>query len=570
MYDVLVINGNITQYAHRHNIGKKGEKLASGSIQEDANAISSFSFVIYPNNPCYENIRQFSTIVKVYNNNTGNYDFVGRVLKVSPQMDSDGMYYKNVTCESRLAFLCDTVQPYTAERTYEGDSTRNGLQEFIDLVLENHNKQVTDDKKIYRGEVAVDTFKTTENVTKALNYETTWEIITNKLIGSFGGEIALREADGVLYLDYKEKIGKTRATTFEVGKNIESQSRDIDFGNIVTRLIPLGAKITGIEVQEDGTEVEKESEERLTIASVNDGLIYIEDAEAVAQYGVIYGVNEWDDVTDASNLKSKGEAFMAEKNKVDISDTVSALDLSLLGLDIDEIKVYDSYPVKNTLLGINDTLEVVKKTTNVIEPYASTFQLGSMSKLLSDAIYDNDSVIKDIVNNASKLETDLKNGNKDVYSYVEKKTSSIEQTAEEIRVEVTKEMVTQADYDEFSRLVRNILSIDENGTAMIFQTITESIENVDGKVNTNYAEILKYIRFIDGEIILGEEGNEITLTISNDRMSFKQNGVEIAYLSENNLYIGNAVVKEGGTLQLGNFAFVPRADGSLSFIKVGG
>lgn len=570
MYDVLVVNENITQYAHRHSTGKRGERLASATIQEDANAISSFSFVIYPNNPCYRSIRQFSTVVKVYNNNTDNYDFVGRVLKVSPQMDSDGMYYKNVTCESRLAFLCDTIQPYTEEKTYEGDGTRNGLQEFIDLVLANHNAQVNDDKKIYRGSVTVDTSKTTDNVTKGLNYETTWEVITSKLIGSFGGEIALREADGVLYLDYKEKIGTTRATKFELGKNIESQSRDIDFGNIVTRLIPLGAKITEVEVQEDGTEVEKESEERLTIASVNNGKNYIEDTAAVARYGVIYGVQEWDDVTEALNLKSKGEAFMAEKNKVEINDTVSALDLSLLGLAFDEIKLYDSYPVKNTLLGIDDTLEVVKKTTNVVEPYASTFHLGSMSKLLSDAINDSDNIIKDIANNVNKVITDTKNENKDIYNYVEKRASIIEQTIEEIRLGVEKETVSKTEYEEFSQLVRNILSIDENGFAMIFQTITESITQVDGKVDTNYAEILKYIRFIDGEILLGEEGNEITLTISNNRMSFKQNGVEIAYLSENNLYIGNAVVKEGGTLQLGNFAFVPRADGSLSFIKVGG
>jgi hypothetical protein len=570
MYDVLIINGNITQYAHRHNIGANGAKLASATIQEDANAISSFAFTIYPNNPCYENINNFSTIVKVYNNNTDNYDFVGRVLKVTPTMDSDGMYYKNVTCESRLAFLCDTIQPYSAETLYEGDASRNGLQEFIDVILANHNAQVGNDKKIYRGEVTVNTFKTTDNVTKGLNYETTWEVITNKLLGSFGGEIALREADGVLYLDYKENIGRTRATKFEVGKNIESQSRDINFDDVVTRLIPLGAKIKTVEVQEDGTEVETETEERLTIASVNNGINYIEDTAAVARYGVIYGVKEWDNVTDALNLKSKGEPFMAESNRVEISDSVSALDLSLLGLAFDEIKVYDSYPVSNKFLGVNDVLKVVKKTTNVIEPYASSFQLGSLAKLLSDSLYNSDIVIKDITGKTSKLETDLKNINKEVYNYVDQRSSRIEQTAEEIRFEVERNTVSKGVYDEFSQLVRNILSIDENGTAMIFQTITESIENVDGKVNTNYAELLKYIRFINGEIILGEDGNAITLTISNDRLSFKQNGVEIAYLSENNLHIGNAVVKEGGTLQLGNFAFVPRADGSLSFIKVGG
>ena len=105
---------------------------------------------------------------------------------------------------------------------------------------------------------------------------------------------------------------------------------------------------------------------------------------------------------------------------------------------------------------------------------------------------------------------------------------------------------------------------------MLFETINKAISDVDGNAQSNYNRILKYIRFIDGNIVLGQEGNDMTLTISNNRVSFKQNGVEVAYMSDNNLYIGNAVIKAGGQLQLGNFAFVPRDDGSLSFLKVGG
>ena len=70
--------------------------------------------------------------------------------------------------------------------------------------------------------------------------------------------------------------------------------------------------------------------------------------------------------------------------------------------------------------------------------------------------------------------------------------------------------------------------------------------------------------------MLGEQGNEITLTIVTDRISFTQNGTEVAYISDNTLYIGNAIVRRGGILQLGNFGFVPEEDGSLSFLKIGG
>lgn len=563
MYDITIKNGNIIQMLHSSSVINDDEKIASGSIAEEINAISSFQFVVYPNNPCYERLHPYSTMVEVYNTNKNRYEFKGRVLKVSPQMDNDGMTYKNVVCESRLAYLCDSIQPYSAPRYYEGDSTRNGLQEFIDVILANHNAQVEDSKKIYRGIVTVDPFKSSDNVSKGLNYENTFEVIKSKLIGSFGGEIDLREgSDGLLYFDYVEKFGAVRSTTIELAKNIESQSRDIDPSKIITRLIPLGMKLTDSE----GNQLE----DRLTIAGVNGGVNYIEDSNALALYGIIYGVQVWDDVGEASNLKTKGEAFLIENNRILITDNVTALDLSIIGLDIDDFKLYDSYPVNNGLMNINDVLRIVKKTTNVIEAYASSFTLGNTSKALSDTMIDYDAALKDINRTESQLKTDVLNKNNTVYTYVENRLANFKVDEDEITAVVQKETVSKSEYETFSETVRNILAMDENGTTMLFNTIYEEIARVEGVEQTNYNNILKYIRFEDGNIILGEEGNDMTLTISNDRVSFKQNGVEVAYMSDNNLYIGNAIIKAGGMLQLGNFAFVPRDDGSLSFVKVGG
>lgn len=156
-----------------------------------------------------------------------------------------------------------------------------------------------------------------------------------------------------------------------------------------------------------------------------------------------------------------------------------------------------------------------------------------------------------------------------IYSYVDTSVSTVQQKTSEISAYVEQQTVAKSVYDTFTETVRNILSMEADGTTMIFQRISEAISSVDNKQQTNYNEILKYIRFVDGNIILGEQGNEITLTIKNNRLSFQQNGNEIAYMSDNQLVIANAEIKAGGRLRLGVFGFVPRADGSLSFLKVG-
>lgn len=97
---------------------------------------------------------------------------------------------------------------------------------------------------------------------------------------------------------------------------------------------------------------------------------------------------------------------------------------------------------------------------------------------------------------------------------------------------------------------------------MTFAEIIESITNIDGTVNANYAELVKYIRFVDGTIILGEADNPLQLVLSNDRMSFLQNGEEIAYISDNKLYIYDGEFLN--SLTLGRWAFIIEQDGGLS------
>lgn len=100
---------------------------------------------------------------------------------------------------------------------------------------------------------------------------------------------------------------------------------------------------------------------------------------------------------------------------------------------------------------------------------------------------------------------------------------------------------------------------------MQFTEIISQINGMDGETKQQFNEIVKYIRFVDGNIILGQVDNPLLLKISNDRISFISNNMEIAYMSGGRLYITDGEFLN--SLQLGNFTFEPRTNGNLSFYK---
>lgn len=565
MFDVTITNGNFQRIIHDHRGASNAQKLPDGSIVDAVNSISSFSFSIYPNNAGYDELHPRSTQIRVRNTKRNRDDFVGRVLQVNPSMDSDGIYMKTVVCEDRLGFLHDSVQPYAEIRHYEGDETRTGIEEFIDVLLANHNEQVEEYKRIYRGTVTVQPFESSDGVTKGLNWETTYEAITKKLLDSFGGFLVLRETAGVLYLDYLESVGTTRSTKIKVGRNMRSISKEIDPSGIITRLVPLGKKLTVL--NEEGNETE--SEERLTITSVNDGLNYIVSEEYEAQFGIRYGTVTFDEVTDPSNLMRKGIEYLTANNGLATSHDVDALDLSLIDLDIDDFVLYDRYPVENNEAGVDDVLQIVKKTTNIIEPHNSSFEMGDTLKLLSDSMLDMSAGLNDFKSDMpDTIKNEVQKQTTTVYTYVNESIAGIKFEPDKIWAAIEDRATAKSEYDSFSEVVRNILKMEADGTTMLFQTINEAIKDVGDTEASHYAELLTYIRFSEDGIEIGKEGNAITMRLDNDSLDFYNNGTRVAYMSDNTLYITDGRFTR--SVRIGNYGFIPEANGSVSFTYLGG
>ncbi len=382
MHIVKIVNGGVETIVHGDFA-----HLAECKVAIEKNAIPSMTFDIYPGNPGYGLLSEFATLVECIDRQTGNAVFEGRVISAPASMDSDGAVKKSVTCEGLAGYLCDSVQPYTEERNWADDEQRTGLQEFVGYILANHNARMPAEKRIFRGVVDLPTFKTCENVTKGTNFERTYDILADKLVGSFGGEWRVRRgADGLLYLDYRERLGERGDVAIELGRNIESASRELKPDQLITRLYPRGCKLKATEVDEDGTEREVETDERLGIGAANGGVEYIDDDDAVKLYGIVEGTNEWDDVTDPSHLKDKAQRWLAENNQLPVSTTIDGVDLSYLGIEPSRIEAFGWYPCRNALIGLDGVLEVVKQVIDVSEPASSTWEFGDAAARQSGAI----------------------------------------------------------------------------------------------------------------------------------------------------------------------------------------
>lgn len=99
-----------------------------------------------------------------------------------------------------------------------------------------------------------------------------------------------------------------------------------------------------------------------------------------------------------------------------------------------------------------------------------------------------------------------------------------------------------------------------------------TIESVEGTFNSFYETFSKYIKFTsDTAITIGSGDSAITLEIDNETgIIFKKNGEQFGWWDGTDFHTGNIVVNVNERAQFGNFAFTPRSDGSLMFLKVGG
>ncbi|MBR0340747.1 MAG: phage tail protein [Oscillospiraceae bacterium] len=369
MYEIILKNGSESEKLHDMASGS-ARRVAACEFSDGVNSISSAQITVFPQNPAFDNIHEMTSTVEIVNTKTGNVEFEGRVLKTpSHGMDSSGVIAKKIVCEGFMGYLYDTVQRYQ-KLTHIAATT------LLRTILAEHNAQVPEDKQIFFGACNISGFYDEIE----LDYEQTFKCIKRNLLDPFGGELWMRRnSQGQLLLDWlaTPTTPVVSQTTIELAKNIVSLNVETDASHIITRLFPYGAK-------------GEDTNARLTIEeAIVDGQewgkTYIDDANAIAQFGVICGVMTYDDIDDPTALYTESLAYMQENNRIKRGFQAEVLDLSTIGIDSDALEVGKAYRFKNRLIGLDEDLRLVKKTVNIFKPYKPTVQIGDKAQKITSA-----------------------------------------------------------------------------------------------------------------------------------------------------------------------------------------
>ena len=383
MYDIKLINNNIETYINVTSTDRNAPRV-TGSIKQGINVIDSFVFDIYPNNPGYTKINPLKTFVEVENSLTGRSEFVGRVLIAKPSLTSSGELKMSVICESELGYLMDSSVTYAE---YHDMS----VEDYLKKLISNHNSQVDKEKHFKVGKVDIES-----NLYRFWGYDKTFDTLKEDLLDKLGGELRVRNENGVRYLDYLTEIGESKQTVIQLSKNLVTIEQERDPSEIVSRLIPLGAKLSD------------DTDERITIADVNGGNIYIDDTEAIEAFGIICATQTWDDVTLSTNLIRKAKEFQLENNRIKKSHRIDAVDLALIGLDLDTFEVGNYYPVINPLMGIDEELRIISKTIVIESPESSSLEIGDKFEDIKDYQLQAIKTNNELVNVKNTVQTTVK------------------------------------------------------------------------------------------------------------------------------------------------------------------
>ena len=363
-------------------------KLIEGKVKNMVDGIDTFDFSFYQNNKGYGQIQPLKTQIEVVNTKTNDIIFKGRVYMPTDDMASDGLHSTSFVCQSEMGYLTDSVSRHVEWR----GSPRN----LLNSILNWHNSQVEEFKTFQLGVVEV----TDPNDFQYLYLSATrntYDEIQDKIIDRLGGELSIRYENGVRYLDVLKRIGRRSTTVIKLGKNLRTLNRTVDATEVITRLTPLGARIES----EDDNATDA-SEERLTIASVNNGKPYIDRGDLFPYYTIKGGSVVWEDVNDPKILLAKGKEYMAKTQPVKTQYTLTAYDLHTIGKAPEEFKIGYDYHVMNPVMNLDNYLRCVELQIDIVSPQESSMVIGDKLSTIYDYQW--------ITQNMKQQLTDLSNG----------------------------------------------------------------------------------------------------------------------------------------------------------------
>lgn len=156
--------------------------------------------------------------------------------------------------------------------------------------------------------------------------------------------------------------------------------------------------------------------------------------------------------------------------------------------------------------------------------------------------------------------------------------SAIETKANEITSKVSETYVSNSALNHYKEEVSTqFTQTKKDFTWSINQSVTDAknemgsqIDSVNGRVDglkQTTDNVNSYMSFDNDGLTLGKSDSAFKTKITNEEWSIQKNGAKVTYINDQTMYITDGQFTQ--SLKVGAFGFVPRANGSLDFKKVG-
>lgn len=156
--------------------------------------------------------------------------------------------------------------------------------------------------------------------------------------------------------------------------------------------------------------------------------------------------------------------------------------------------------------------------------------------------------------------------------------SAIETKANEITAKVSEIYVSNSALNHYKEEVSTQFSQTKSDfTWSINRSVTDAKNEMNGQISSvngrldglkqTTDNVNSYMSFDNDALTLGKSDSAFKTKITNQEWSIQKNGAKVTYINDQTMYITDGQFTQ--SLKVGAFGFVPRANGSLDFKKVG-
>lgn len=351
----------------------RGNKIVHGEIKQAVNSIHELEFAIPLNHTMYQKMVPFKSIIEVVNLRDNEVEFVGRVLTTTNEMSTNGFVQK-VVCEDFLSYLHDSAQWFQK-------LANKGTEDYFRIIFESANSQIEEFKRITPRNITV--HGKSDRPFRYIGYDSSWDTVRDRIVNNIGGYLTLRELNTRLYIDWTKDIGVTKESPIKLGQNIKSASREVDFDGLATIIVPIGADLQSQNQGQDEDQSPDVTRAQLDIRSVNDGKMYLADQELIDEFGFIRKSVIWTEIDNPSILLARGKQYLRNQKIALAKWTISAVERYLIDSRYSKFKIGNKHKIINAPLSGIETLQILEKKIDILNPQTVDLTIGSQSQSLS-------------------------------------------------------------------------------------------------------------------------------------------------------------------------------------------